>query len=64
MPAYGALTARAAEAVADAPVHGSPRRPVDRDVIDIPGRQAAGAPHEGEVYVTAYRQQLGRPERH
>ena len=43
VPAHRAAATRAAKAVAGPPIGGRPWCPVDRDVIDVPGRQAAFA---------------------
>src|SRR5947208_925055 len=64
MPRDRPATARAAEAVAAAPGGDVPRRRIDRDVPDVPGRHAAFAEQESDRGVTAYRQQLTRPECH
>jgi hypothetical protein len=66
MPAYCALTSSAAKAVAPTSsaerIGNVPRRLVDRDVTDLPGRQAAVAPQEGQVDRAAHGQQLLRPD--
>src|SRR5437016_164802 len=64
VPAYGGVTARAAETIPLAPIGDGSRRPVDRDMADLPGRQAAVAPQEGNMDVTADGQPFGRPDRH